>query len=231
MSDTQQTAEDMRDGQKTVMLSKIEDMQTRFLSSDLARDPAYAAHRDMLHCIHYSTNGASNKIEALAQSIASIGLVIAQDKLDEPARLRDTFLQAHSSVCPVAPLINRNPDGTPNYPWPSRKEVIDFVAELRAEDVKIAASAAAAASSPKSLGSTLRFSLKDGVSASGAVAYLTLLVVVIGVCMYFWSGQRDKTIERVVAQAVATQIRGAMTSAANAGRSADAKAEWDSNKE
>lgn len=71
MSDTQQTAEDMRDGQKTVMLSKIEDMQTRFLGSDLARDPAYAAHRDMLHCIHYSTNGAPNKIEALAQSIAS----------------------------------------------------------------------------------------------------------------------------------------------------------------
>ena len=83
-----QTAEDMRDGQKTVMLSKIEDMQTRFLGSDLARDPAYAAHRDMLHCIHYSTNGAPNKIESLAQSIASIGLVIAQEKLDEPARMK-----------------------------------------------------------------------------------------------------------------------------------------------
>lgn len=64
MSDTQQTAEDTLDGQKTVMLSKIEDMQTRFLGSDLARDPAYAAHLDMLHCIHYPTNRA-DKMETV----------------------------------------------------------------------------------------------------------------------------------------------------------------------
>lgn len=164
------------------------------------------------------TNGHRGNIESMSDQLALLTAVMVGDRLTEKSR--------HLAECLLAPQIHANPDGTPNYPWPSRKEVIDFVAELRAEDVKIAASAAAAASSPKSLGSTLRFSLKDGVSASGAVAYLTLLVVVIGVGMYFWSGQRDKAIERVVAQTVSAQIRGVMTSAANAGRAADAKAAW-----
>ena len=218
MSDEARKAEQAE--QKSVVLSRIEDMQERFSDADVASDPGLAAHREMLHCAHYSSNGSANKIEALNHTVASIAIVIAQEKLNEPARMKRMIEEVHKGLCPVTPLIGKNVDGTPNYPWPSRKEVVDFVAELRAEDVKRATEA-------KTLGSTLRFSLKDGISATGAVAYLTLVLAAIGCILYFWSGQRDKAIERAVSNAVSVQIRGALNSAADAGRASEAKALWD----
>lgn len=162
------------------------------------------------------TNGHRGNIESMSDQLALLTAVLVGDRLTEKAR--------HLGECVLTPQIHTNPDGTPNYPWPSRKEVVDLVSELRAEDVKRATEA-------KTIGSTLRFSLRDGISATGAVAYLTLVLVAIGGMLYLWSGQRDKAIERAVSNAVSVQIRGVMTSAANAGRSADAKADWDSNKE
>lgn len=214
-----EVTKEARAEQKSVVLASIEDMQSRFSTPDTAKDPRLSAHRAMLHCAHYSSNGSSNKIEALNHTVASIALVIAQEKLDEPARMTRMIEEVHKGLCPVTPLIGKHADGTPSYPWPSRKEVVDLVSELRAEDVKRATEA-------KTIGSTLRFSLKDGISATGAVAYLTLVLVAIGGILYFWSGQRDKAIERAVTNAVSVQIRGALNSAADAGRASEAKALW-----
>ena len=194
----------------TVIKDHIETLREKVAVAD---SPDLMLHSAALKGAGNLTNGSRGDIEAMSDQLALMTAVIVGDRLNERNR--------HMAICPVAPLLGKNPDGTVNYPWPSRKEVIDFVAELRAEDVKIAASAAGAASAaaaPKSLGSSLRFSIKEGISATGAVAYLTLLVVAIGVGLYFWSGQRDKAIERAVSGAVSEQIRGAMRSAESAGR-------------
>jgi len=160
------------------------------------------------------TNGSRGNIESMSDQLALLTAVLVGDRLSEKAR--------HLSECILAPQIHANPDGTPNYPWPTRKEVTDYISELRVDDQRLIADAKEASDAKsRSLVSTFKIS-KEGVSASGAVAYLTLLLVAAGIGLYFWGGHRDKAIEKSVATVVSTQVRAALTSAVNAEKASEA---------
>ena len=200
---------DELDKPPSIAKAKIEDLQEILRTPDNAKDPALDPYRDMMHAAHQSSNGSAHLIAALSETVGHIAIVLSQEKLREPQRLQEAVESVHAGLCPVTPLIGHSPDGRPIYPWPTREEVIGFVKDLRSVEIHEKPLRRPDAKAK----SSFRVSLKEGVSASGPVAWMLGAIVAVFVYGYIQKRSFSKDVDDKVMALMSQQLRIAAQSA------------------
>ena len=167
---------------ESLVKPKVDALTERLDSEKHADNLHLEPYRDMLRAAHACTNGSAHKIESLADLVASVTVVLTQEKLREPERLREAFSWMHGSVCPVQPLVTAAPDGSPVMPWTVELEraLKPVVEKLEAKD-----------------GSVIEFGkFKARGSAVAAVVGAVAAVAVVCATFYFLLARQDEALRR-----------------------------------
>ena len=167
---------------ESLVKPKVDALTERLESEKHADNTHLDAYRDMLRAAHACTNGSAHKIESLADLVASVTVVLTQEKLREPERLRTAFAGMHGSACPVEPLITVAADGTRVMPWTAELEqaLRPVVAKLEARE-----------------GGVIEFGkFKAKGSAVAAVVGAVAAVAVVCATFYFLLARQDEALRR-----------------------------------
>ncbi|GEM_PF-4583382 len=104
------------------MFAKIdlEALGERCRNDEHLRDnPDYDGHRRLIESAIVSSNGAPDKLGAMAATQGQLVAFIVTQALREPARMKLAFEAVH--VCPVAGLTTTDGEGRKVYPWERRE--------------------------------------------------------------------------------------------------------------
>lgn len=96
---------------------KLVELKDRYNSAEHVDDVFLATHRDMVAFAVHATNGCEDKLAALVQLAGMQVLVAAEEKLREPAKLKQFFDSYHGPACPVNALVTKDENGRPVMPW------------------------------------------------------------------------------------------------------------------
>lgn len=171
---------------ESLVKPKVDALTERLESEKHADNPHLDAYRDMLRAAHACTNGSAHKVESLAELVAAVTIVLTQEKLREPERLRTAFAGMHGPACPVEPLITVAADGTRVMPWTAELELAlkPVVEKLEARE-----------------GGVIEFGkFKAKGSAVAAVVGAVAAVAVVCATFYYLLARQDEVLRRELPQ-------------------------------
>lgn len=101
--------------EKSIAKAQLEDVKERIHAEDMRDKTEFDGHRRLIESAIISSNGAADKIGAMAETQGQLVAFIVTQSVREPDRLAKAFKDAH--MCPVAALTTFDKEGNPVYPW------------------------------------------------------------------------------------------------------------------
>jgi hypothetical protein len=188
--------------------AQLEDLADRCNASDLRDQEQFDGHRRLIASALHSTNGAVDKISAIAETQGQLAAFIVQQSIREPHRLALAFKEAHS--CPLE--TDEITGKIINSPWErmlnehvieeAKKEMLQF--NQSEKDKREAGHEL-----PNTVEFTIPFTKSKIVSTGKSATIITGMLALAVICVFGIVGVlylKDKVVQKGVASAVTTAI-------------------------
>lgn len=209
-------------GETSPAKAQLEAVLERCNSEDIRDKDRYDAHRRLLRKAIFSTNGAQNKIEAMAETQGELVAFIATQSIREPARLAEAFASVH--MCPFRKDENGN---IIDPPWVRYTDAAFEAFKKEAIDATPAAEESLSFSLPKHP-EFVKWKGKESVKIGAAILQGLFKYTALVALIWFLMGRNNTALkkelktERVKDLVSVLQTAGVLPAAAGQGESYEA---------